>query len=54
MKPFFRKPTRRARTESRPTARRLAITTTLRTKKETEIRRKDIPQPADAADGDCV
>jgi hypothetical protein len=47
MKPFFRKPTRRARTESRPTARRLAIATTLRTKKETTIRRKDVPQPAD-------
>ena len=47
MKPFFRKPTRRARSESRPTARRLAIVTTLRKKKDPTIRRKDIPQPAD-------
>jgi hypothetical protein len=54
MKPFFRKPTRRARTESRPTACRLAITTTLRTKKGTTIRRKDTPQPADQAETDQV
>jgi hypothetical protein len=53
MKPFFRKPTRRARTDSRPTARRLAITT-LRTKKDTTIRRKDVPQPADQVEADQV
>lgn len=52
MKPFFQKPTRRARSESRPTALRHSITTTLRKKKDSTIRRKDIPQPADLVEPD--
>jgi hypothetical protein len=52
MKPFFRKPSRRARSESRPTALRLALTTTLRKKEDPAIRRRDLSQSADRADAE--